>query len=88
MAKMTDSELLTICRRESYAAETYIQSEISEEREDGMKRYLGMPYGDENNPGRSKVVSRDVLETVEWIMPSLLRIFASGDDVVSYAPRD
>ena len=86
MAKMTDSELLTICRRESYAAETYVTSEISEEREDAMKRYLGEEYGDET-AGRSKVVSRDVLETVEWIMPSLLRIFASGDDVVSYAPE-
>ncbi len=31
--------------------------------------------------GRSQVVSNDVLDTVESLMPSLMRIFTSGDNV-------
>jgi len=84
-AKMTDSDLLSLCRVESAQAESYITSEIAPEREDAMERYLGEYYGDEVE-GRSSVVMRDVLETIEWIMPSLLRIFLSGDDIVVYNP--
>jgi hypothetical protein len=36
--------------------------------------------------GRSQVSDRTVFETVQWIVPSLCRIFASGDDVVEFQP--
>src|SRR5690606_4720812 len=45
----------------------------------------GEPYGDEED-GRSQAISRDVLETVEWLMPDLLRVFMGSDDVVHYEP--
>tara|TARA_R110000765_G_scaffold12591_6_gene38773 strand:- start:11 stop:2110 length:2100 start_codon:yes stop_codon:yes gene_type:complete len=86
MAKMKDDELLRICKQESYQAESYVQSEISDEREDAMERYLGEDYGDEVG-GQSQVVMRDTLETIEWAMPSLLRVFVSSDDIVSYEPE-
>jgi hypothetical protein len=37
--------------------------------------------------GRSQVVDRTVYETVQWVMPSLTRIFANGDDVVDITPQ-
>ena len=36
--------------------------------------------------GRSQVVDWTVFETIQWILPSLTRIFASGDNVVEFAP--
>jgi hypothetical protein len=36
--------------------------------------------------GRSQVVDRSVFETVQWILPSLIDIFANGDDVIEIAP--
>jgi hypothetical protein len=36
--------------------------------------------------GRSQVVDRSVFETVQWILPSLVDIYANGDDVVEIAP--
>lgn len=36
--------------------------------------------------GRSKVVDRSVFETISWILPSLCRIFANGDDIVQLPP--
>ena len=39
-----------------------------------------MPLGNEQE-GRSQVISNDVLDTVESLMPSLMRIFTAGDNV-------
>jgi hypothetical protein len=36
--------------------------------------------------GRSQVVDRSVFETVQWILPSLVDIYANGDDVVEIDP--
>lgn len=38
--------------------------------------------------GRSQVVSKDALDTVEWMMPSLMRTFAGSDDVVRFEPEE
>jgi len=36
--------------------------------------------------GRSQVVDWTVFETIQWILPSLTRIFANGDNVVEFSP--
>tara|TARA_B110000902_G_scaffold245237_1_gene299202 strand:- start:860 stop:2923 length:2064 start_codon:yes stop_codon:yes gene_type:complete len=61
----------------------YAGSELSTQRADAMKFYLGEPFGNEAE-GKSSYVSRDVQDTVEWIMPNLMEIFASGDRTVTF----
>jgi len=58
---------------------------LAEDRSDAIDRYLGRPYGDEVE-GRSSVVMRDVADTIEWIKPSLLEVFCSGDEVARFDP--
>lgn len=58
---------------------------LREARRDALDHYLGEPYGDEEE-GRSQVVMRDVADTIEWIKPSLLKIFCSGDEVAAFEP--
>lgn len=41
---------------------------------------------DQAPEGRSEVQDRSVFETVQWILPSLIRIFAGGDNVVEFDP--
>lgn len=36
--------------------------------------------------GRSQVVDRSVFETIQWILPSLCRIYAGGSDLVTIPP--
>ena len=60
--------------------------QLSGRRADSLERYEGEPYGDER-PGRSQVMSRDVMETVEAVMPSLVRAFLGTDEVVRYEPQ-
>lgn len=59
--------------------------DLDDDRRNALDRYHGRPYGDEVE-GRSQVVMRDVADTVEWILPSLLKVFAAGDDVVTFDP--
>ncbi len=55
--------------------------ELTNERAESMDRYHGRPYGDEVD-GRSKVVTKDLSETVNWIMPTTMEtLFASGSPV-------
>lgn len=82
---MTETELRGAAEAAIRESVGYSSSEIVTERETALKYYYGEPFGDEAE-GRSQVVSRDVLEAVEWMMPSLLRIFTSGD-VVKFEPK-
>ena len=56
----------------------YIADNKSADRREKWDRYYGRNLGNEKK-GRSKYMSRDVLEAIEWILPSLIRTFASGD---------
>jgi hypothetical protein len=85
MGKMTESELKAILSAEIADSIGYIGGDLSEQRRKALDYYLGQTFGNEIE-GRSKVVSTDVSDTIEWILPSLLRIFTAGDDVVRYEP--
>jgi hypothetical protein len=85
MAKMKKEELKSLVLKEiERAAEI---TDISRDREDALDYYLGKPFGDEVD-GKSQVVSTDVQETIEWIMPSIMRVFASTDRAVMFDPID
>jgi hypothetical protein len=60
--------------------------EIKNNNSDAFDYYFGANYM-EDVAGHSQVYTRDLMETVEWIMPALMKIFAGGDDVTSLAPR-
>ena len=85
MSKMTESELKSILAAEIADSLAHLGGELSEQRRKALRYYLGEPLGDEQE-GRSKVVSTDVADTIEWILPSLLKIFTAGDDVVRFEP--
>lgn len=56
-------------------------STLQTAREQALKAYMSQPYGNEVE-GRSQVVMSDVFNTIESILPSLMRIFAGSVDVV------
>lgn len=53
----------------------------SVKREKSWDRYYGRKLGNEVK-GRSQFITRDLLETVESILPFLIKLFASGDSKV------
>jgi hypothetical protein len=85
MPKMSDSDLAAILDAKIHNALGYQGGRLSQERRQAERYYKGDAFGNEIE-GRSQVVSRDVAEAVDSMMPSLMRIFASGDQVVRFNP--
>ena len=76
----SEQEILSILAKEIHNSSGYIGGEIVARRKKSLEYYLGNPLGNEQE-GRSQVVSNDVMDTVESLMPSLMKIFTSGDNV-------
>ena len=87
MAKMDDIEFQGIVRNEIEQALGHYDTEYSQDRIDAMDYYLGEPFGNEQ-PDRSQVVSTEVSDTIEHIMPSLMRIFTQSEEYVRFAPHE
>ena len=86
MAKMTKRELSAHLEQEISSALGYKDGKLTTQRSDALDRYYGKKYGNEQE-GRSQIVTRDVADVIEWIMPSLMKIFTSGDKVVQFEPQ-
>lgn len=84
---MQDVTLRSIVKEEIHSAVGFVGGDVSEDRRRAMDYYLGDPFGNEIE-GRSQVVSTDVQDTIETVMPDLLEIFAGGDEVVRFEPTD
>jgi len=89
MARMSDSELQGIVKQNIAGAVGSAWgtggSQIAEERQRALDYYYGEPFGNEVD-GRSQVVSTDVADTIEWLLPNLIEIFLAGSDVVRFEP--
>lgn len=88
--KITDDELIARVNQELRSAQDYMGGKLSTQRRKALMYYMGQAEGDLAPPeveGRSTYVSTDVADTVEWLLPSLLRIFTSSDRVVQCNPR-
>jgi hypothetical protein len=88
MAKMSAGDLKALLSAERYdALSAMAASKLSDERASALNYYMGNMSKDMPAPdGRSKAVSSDVADTIEGLMPPLMDIFASGDEVVQFAP--
>ncbi len=60
--------------------------ELSTQRSKAMSYYYGEKFGNEVD-GRSQYVDSTVQDSIEWIKPSLMRVFASGDELVQFEPN-
>ena len=83
--KVDDEQLKTIIDQEIRNSLGF-GGELFEQRRKAMDYYYGDPFGNEVE-GRSKVVSTDVYDVIEWMMPSLMRIFSSGDELGRFDPQ-
>jgi len=85
MAKMHERDLLSLLNSKEEQATGYVHGELASEREKAMREYFREPYGNEEE-GWSTIVSSDVQDTVEWILPALLEIFSASDEAVNFEP--
>lgn len=55
-------------------------STVDAERKRALDFYYGRPLGNEI-PGRAHIVTKDLMDAIEWIMPSLMRVFTTRQAV-------
>lgn len=73
---LSDSQISVILKAEEQAALDY-SGEIAKKRAKNLDYYNCQPYGDEVD-GQSSAVTSDVADVIEWMIPSLLRVFTQG----------
>ena len=73
-----------IVKNELDAALDY-NATLAKKRETLLNYYNARPYGDEVE-GQSRFVTSDVADTIEWMVPSLLRVFTQGKVIAVFDP--
>lgn len=75
---LTDEKsLAAFIRRQVHRAVNREDGEVSQVRKEVFNSYYGKYYGNEEE-GFSSYITRDVLTTVEWLLPEICKIFLSG----------
>lgn len=77
--------LQSVLKSEYNDAADFVDTNIAPLRMEAQRYYQGQPFGDEE-PGRSQIVLRVTADTIDSIMPSLMRVFVGGEDVVHFEP--
>jgi hypothetical protein len=83
--KITNRELVSIIKAHRSDSLGGDESELSGERAKALNHYHGRPYGNEVE-GRSRVVSKDLSEAVDWALPSIIRAFVQSGNVAEFGP--
>lgn len=83
---ISELDFRSIIKSEIQNALNYYDTEFSQERIDAMGFYLGEPFGNEVE-GRSQVVATEVSDVIEYIMPSLVKIFAQSGQYARFVGR-
>ena len=83
---MTKDELVAHLTNEIESSTGNFNTELSAQREENMEYYLGEKFGNEID-GRSEIVTTDVRDTIEYIMPSLMRIFTTHNNIAEFEPQ-
>lgn len=86
---MTEDQLKAITDAEIRQAIGNLGGKLSEQRRRAEYYYLGLAKGDLAPPeidGRSTFVDTTVRNQIEWMIPSLMKTFCSGDNVVEFTP--
>lgn len=81
-AALDEEQFVRILKQEASDAASYHNSDLAKHQEDALKRFLGAPYPTDKKDG-SQVVTQDLADTIEWIMPDLMRTFMATDELVS-----
>src|SRR5882672_6881279 len=86
MARMSEDDLLTQLQRQEEDAAQFVSGGLGNARAKAQREYFRMPYGTEEE-GWSTVVTSDVQDTIEGLLPDLLDIFTSTDEAVVFEPQ-
>lgn len=83
---LDDATLASVLKQKVDRALGQFGDQLATDRKNALAYYKGEPFGDEME-GRSQMVSRDVAEAVDSVLPPLLAIFTAGDQIALWNPK-
>lgn len=87
MAALTDEQLQAIVSRQIQLAKDHDKQERETDRSKALDYYFGrMDAYVPPETNRSKVVSRDVADTIGWMLPQIIRVFTASDRMAVAEP--
>jgi len=85
MKKMDNETLVNIIRAQEARSLGRDGTELTARRQRALDRYNGKKYGDEVE-GDSQAVSKDMSETIDWIMPAIMNVLTRSGDIAEFIP--
>lgn len=86
--RLDEADLKALIAEEIRAANNFSDSELVSKRVTALEYHRGEMNDTPSLPGRSKVVSRDVADTISWIVPGIIRVFDASDRMAQYEPEN
>jgi hypothetical protein len=89
--KMDDAAILSVIQNEldqsiAFGSSTgFVSTTTTVDIETPLEYYLGLPDGNEV-PGRSRIISTDVADAIEWLMPEIMDELTKTNEVVTFDP--
>ena len=88
MPKMTDSELVTRLETRARQSINHEGSRLAAIRGNLMDRYYGLYKGKVKPPANySSYATREIMQTVEWMLPAVLKFFVSHGAIAQFRPN-
>lgn len=81
------TDLAALIASELSAAKRYTDEELSDKRATNIEYYQGVMRDTPAAPNRSAVISRDVTDTISWMLPGIIRVFTASDNMALYEPQ-
>lgn len=82
---LSEEDILYYVKKDIEAAKIF-HDELTEKLIRSYNSYHAIIDQRYNIPGRSTIVSSDVMDTIEWMMPSLMRVFTAAQDIIVIEP--
>lgn len=86
--KLDEDVLKSLLQEEISAAESYMDSELTPDRQKAILYYRGEVPDVPAMDGRSKYTSRDVSSVIGQALPGIMRVFTASDRIVKYEPEE
>jgi hypothetical protein len=84
--KIDEVDLKALIASEISDAETFVSTEVVEERVRAINYYNGEMPDTPHQVGWSQFKSRDVADVIGWVLPGIIRVFTASDRIVDYEP--
>ena len=84
--RLDDEELKALLGQEIRASVTYCDTELSADRTKALEYYDGVMVDTPPAANRSQLMSRDVSDTMGWMLPGVIRVFTASDRMAEYEP--